>query len=98
MFQNSPPLPPFHTGARMQRLAIFVNASFGQRFRPSFPPHTIVNHELQGWGMNELIGRLVANVGIDQATAEKAVGIILQSVVKEGPADKVEALLPKLPG
>jgi len=48
--------------------------------------------------MNELIGRLVANTGIDQATAEKAVGIILQFLVKEGPADKVQALLAELPG
>jgi hypothetical protein len=48
--------------------------------------------------MNELIGRLVANVGIDQTTAEKAVGIILQFLVKEGPADKVQALLAELPG
>src|SRR5215510_13070857 len=98
MFQNSPALPPFHTDAGMQRLAIFVNASFGQRFRPSFPPHTIVNHEPKGGGMNELIGRLVANVGIDQATAEKAVGIILQFLVKEGPAEKVQTLLAELPG
>jgi len=48
--------------------------------------------------MDELIGRLVANVGVDQATAQKAVGIILQFLVKEGPADKVQSLLEKLPG
>jgi hypothetical protein len=48
--------------------------------------------------MDELIGRLVANVGVDQATAQKAVGIILQFLVKEGPADKVQGLLDKLPG
>jgi hypothetical protein len=48
--------------------------------------------------MDELIGRLVANVGVDQAAAEKAVGIILQFLVKEGPADKVQSLLDKLPG
>jgi hypothetical protein len=48
--------------------------------------------------MDELIGRLVANIGIDQATAEKAVGIILQFLLKEGPAEKVEGLLAKLPG
>ena len=48
--------------------------------------------------MEELIGRLVAEVGIDRATAEKAVGIILAFLVKEGPADKVQALLAKLPG
>ena len=48
--------------------------------------------------MDELIARLVADVGIDRATAEKAVGIILEFLVKEGPADKVRALLAKLPG
>jgi hypothetical protein len=48
--------------------------------------------------MDELIGRLVAGVGIDRAAAEKAVGIILDFLVKEGPTDKVQALLAKLPG
>jgi len=47
--------------------------------------------------MDELIGRLVSNVGIDKDVAEKAVGIILQFLVKEGPADQVQALLGKLP-
>jgi len=48
--------------------------------------------------MDELIGRLVANVGVDQATAQKSVGIILQFLLKEGPADKVQALMGQLPG
>ena len=48
--------------------------------------------------MDDLIARLVADVGIDRATAEKAVGIILDFLVKEGPADKVQPLLAKLPG
>ncbi len=48
--------------------------------------------------MDELIRRLVADVGIDRATAEMAVGIILDFLVKEGPADKVQPLLAKLPG
>jgi hypothetical protein len=48
--------------------------------------------------MDELIGRLVANVGVDRTAAEKAVGIILQFLVKEGPADKVQNLIDKLPG
>jgi hypothetical protein len=48
--------------------------------------------------MDELIARLVADVGIDRATGEKAVGIILQFLVEEGPADKVQPLLAKLPG
>ncbi|MGC2592520.1 MAG: DUF2267 domain-containing protein, partial [Xanthobacteraceae bacterium] len=48
--------------------------------------------------MDELIARLVADVGIDRATAETAVGIILDFLVKEGPPDKVQPLLAKLPG
>ncbi len=48
--------------------------------------------------MDELIGRLVANVGVDRTAAEHAVGIILQFLVKEGPADKVQNLIDKLPG
>jgi hypothetical protein len=48
--------------------------------------------------MEELVARLVANVGVDQATAEKSVGIILDFLRKEGPADKVQALLDRLPG
>jgi len=48
--------------------------------------------------MDELIGRLVADIGLDRATAEKAVGIILNFLVKEGPADKVQPILAKLPG
>jgi hypothetical protein len=48
--------------------------------------------------MEELVGRLVANVGVDRAAAATAVGIILQFLSKEGPADKVKALLDKLPG
>ena len=48
--------------------------------------------------MDELIQRLVTNVGIDKATAEKAVGIILGFLKKEGPPDRVQALLEGLPG
>jgi hypothetical protein len=48
--------------------------------------------------MDELVGRLVASVGVDRTAAEKAVGIILQFLRKEGPADKVEELIKKLPG
>jgi hypothetical protein len=48
--------------------------------------------------MDELIARLVADVGVDRSAAEKAVGIILDFLVKEGPADKVQPLMAKLPG
>jgi len=48
--------------------------------------------------MNELIERIVANVGVDRAVAEKSVGIILAFLINEGPADKVQALMERLPG
>jgi hypothetical protein len=48
--------------------------------------------------MDELIARLVSNVGVDRAAAEKSVGIILDFLVKEGPPDKVQALIDKMPG
>jgi hypothetical protein len=48
--------------------------------------------------MDELIGRLVANVGVDREAAQKAVGIILDFLVKEGPPDKVQPLIDKMPG
>ena len=48
--------------------------------------------------MNELLDRLVANVGVDRAVAEKAVGIILAFLLSEGPADKVQALIDQMPG
>jgi len=48
--------------------------------------------------MDELIARLVANVGVDQDAAEKAVGIIFEFLLKEGPPDKVQALIDQLPG
>jgi hypothetical protein len=48
--------------------------------------------------MNELIDRLVANVGIDQPTAEKAVGIILGFLKKEGPPERAQVLIDGMPG
>jgi hypothetical protein len=48
--------------------------------------------------MDELVGRLVAEVGIDREVAARAVGIILAFLIKEGPPDKVKALLDRLPG
>ncbi|HXD46625.1 MAG TPA: DUF2267 domain-containing protein [Pseudolabrys sp.] len=48
--------------------------------------------------MDELISRLVANVGIDKGAAEKAVAIMFEFLRKEGPPDKVQALLERLPG
>jgi hypothetical protein len=48
--------------------------------------------------MDELIERLVAKLGVDRTAAEKAVGIILDFLAKEGPADKVQAFIAALPG
>ena len=48
--------------------------------------------------MDELIGRLVSDVGVDRGTAETAVGIILDFLAKEGPGDKIQLLMAKLPG
>src|SRR5258708_24792484 len=48
--------------------------------------------------MDELLDRLVAKVGIDRGVAEKAVGIILAFLLKEGPSDKVQALINQMPG
>lgn len=48
--------------------------------------------------MDELIERLVANVGVDRDAAEKAVGVIFEFLRNEGPADKVQALMDRMPG
>ena len=48
--------------------------------------------------MDELIARLVANVGVDRDAAEKAVAVIFEFLLKEGPPEKVRALIDRLPG
>jgi hypothetical protein len=48
--------------------------------------------------MDELVGRLVANIGVDRTVAEKSIGIILDFLMKEAPADKVQPLIDQLPG
>jgi hypothetical protein len=48
--------------------------------------------------MDELIRRLVADIGIDQTTALKSVGIILAFLANEGPPDTVKSLIDRLPG
>lgn len=48
--------------------------------------------------MEELIGRIVSNVGIDEELANTAVGMILGFLQNEGPEDKVGALMEALPG
>ena len=48
--------------------------------------------------MDELTDRLIAKCGLERPLAEKSVGIILDFLRKEGPPDKVQALLEKMPG
>jgi hypothetical protein len=48
--------------------------------------------------MDELVERLAAKAGIEKAVAEKTIGIILGFLRKEGPSDKVQALIDKIPG
>ncbi|WP_024508830.1 hypothetical protein [Bradyrhizobium sp. ARR65] len=48
--------------------------------------------------MDELVGELVTKAGIDRSIAERTVGIILGFLRSEGPSDKVQALIDKIPG
>jgi hypothetical protein len=48
--------------------------------------------------MDELVDRLIASVGVNRATAEKSVGIILDFLSKEGPPEQVKTLIDRLPG
>lgn len=48
--------------------------------------------------MDELIANIAANTGVEPAVAHKAVAIIVNFLAREGPADRVQALIDKLPG
>jgi hypothetical protein len=48
--------------------------------------------------MDELITRITGNVGMDDSTARKAVGIILSFLYQQGDREKVAALVERLPG
>jgi hypothetical protein len=48
--------------------------------------------------MDDLIGRLVAHAGVDRTATEKAVGVIVQFLLNEGPTEKVRALIRYMPG
>jgi hypothetical protein len=48
--------------------------------------------------MDELIEQLAAKAGIDRAVAEKTIGIVLGFLRKEGPSDKVQVLIDRIPG
>ena len=48
--------------------------------------------------MDELISRIVANLGIDENLAQKCVGIILGFLQKEGPSAEVGQMFDAMPG
>ncbi len=48
--------------------------------------------------MDDLVGRIAANVGISRPVAESAVGIILEFLAREAPPATVRALTDRLPG
>ncbi|WP_457092966.1 DUF2267 domain-containing protein [Microvirga sp. P5_D2] len=48
--------------------------------------------------MDELLARVTQKTGLDQATARKAIGLILGYLQKEGPANEVNQLIDALPG
>jgi hypothetical protein len=48
--------------------------------------------------MDELIGRLAVEAGIDDAVAEKTAGLMLGFLRSEGPSDKVQSLIDRIPG
>jgi hypothetical protein len=48
--------------------------------------------------MEELIARVVAATGLEKEVAEKAVGLILAYLAKEGPAEEVGKLMDGMPG
>jgi hypothetical protein len=48
--------------------------------------------------MDELIARVTKATGLDAATAQKAIGIILAYLQKEGPPAEVNQLLAAMPG
>jgi hypothetical protein len=48
--------------------------------------------------MDELIAQLATKAGIDDAVAEKTIGIVLSFLQSEGPSDKVQSLIDQIPG
>jgi hypothetical protein len=48
--------------------------------------------------MDELIARVTKATGLDAATAQKAIGIILAFLRKEGPPEQVNQLFAAMPG
>ncbi|WP_022720075.1 hypothetical protein [Rhodopseudomonas sp. B29] len=48
--------------------------------------------------MEELVARLADKVGLDPSVAEKTVGIVLEFLRNEGPAEPVQQLIETIPG
>ena len=48
--------------------------------------------------MEELVARITQATGLDQATARKAIGIIMLYLKKEGPPNEVSQLMAATPG
>src|ERR1700748_2225279 len=48
--------------------------------------------------MDQLVGELAARAGIDDAVAEKTIGIMLDYLRSEGPPETVQALIDGIPG
>lgn len=48
--------------------------------------------------MEELVARIAAATGLDGAVIEKAVGMILAFLAKDGPAEEVDKLFAAIPG
>jgi hypothetical protein len=48
--------------------------------------------------MDELVGRIVSNVGIEPSVAAKVVGIMLDFFSTQGSPEKMQAFLDRLPG
>jgi hypothetical protein len=69
-----------------------------QRIKINSQAKDPASNRLRRGNMDELTRRLAVGAGIDDAVAEKTVGIILGFLRKEGPADKVQALIDAIPG
>lgn len=48
--------------------------------------------------MNELVERVSTAAGIEPESAQKAIGLILNFLLKEGPETEVNAIVDKIPG
>jgi hypothetical protein len=78
----------------MRSSLVFHFAEAQDKFRAKDPA---VNRLRRG-KMDELIGQLASKAGIDDAVAEKTIGIILGFLRSEGPSDKVQVLIDNIPG